>query len=265
MKRVLVVEDHDLVRLSLAAPLRPLYDVAEAATVSAALALLSPTSPRVDACVLDLRLDEPAAALHRELLLQRTPVVVVSGLSVEAAHDMGCVWGAAVLLKPVTDEALTAALDAALEKRPMPDQQPPDRTTQAPPEPPALPAPSAVPAAESAPPSSSLHPAVAIAEMITRRGARLAVAGMIAYLTLRGDASGHPLSAVTVTVLGALGMGVDAFIAAAKKRPGLTALGGAGLVALALAGSATQTQELGSLAAFGVVGATALVDRARTT
>lgn len=265
MKRVLVVEDHDLVRLSLAAPLRPLYDVAEAATVSAALALLAPTSPRVDACVLDLRLDEPAAALHRELLLQRTPVVVVSGLSVEAAHDMGCVWGAAVLLKPVTDEALTAALDAALEKRPMPDQPPPDRTTQAPPEPPALPAPSAVPAAESAPPSSSLHPAVAIAEMITRRGARLASAAIIAWLIYHGDTSGHPLSGVAVASLSALGMGAEAFAAAVRKRPGATAAGVAGLVTLALVGEATQVGELGSLAAFGVVGATALVDRARTT
>lgn len=75
--------------------------------------------------------------------------------------------------------------------------------------------------------------------------------------------TGHPVSAVTVVVLGALGMGVAAAVEAAKKRPGVTAAGGAGLVALALGGTALDLPDAGSVAALGAAAVTALVDHAR--
>lgn len=104
---------------------------------------------------------------------------------------------------------------------------------------------------------------VAVADLITRRVLRGGVAIAIAWLTIRGDATGHPVSGITVAVLGALGMGASALRDAATKRPGATAAGGAGLVLLALAGDVYGVGELGTVAAGGVAAATALIDQAR--
>lgn len=104
---------------------------------------------------------------------------------------------------------------------------------------------------------------VAKVDLISRRLLRGVCALVIAYLTYHGDATGHPVSGVTVAVIGALGMGLAAAADAARKRPGLTAAGGAGLVLVALLGELVDVHELGSAAALGVAGVTALVDRAR--
>ena len=258
---VLVVDDHPAALEALAAPLRERYAVRTAGTVAAALAALAGAS----CVVLDLLLDAPATELHRALHDTRTPVVVVSGLESTAAQQVAAVWGWPALEKPVSPDALTAAVEAALETRPMPDTSPDasgERTTMAPP-PAALPAPRPVPAdADSSPPIAQTDARAAIVDMLTRRILRGVVALAIAGLTVWGDSIGHPVSGVTVAVLGAMGMGVDAVLAATRKRPGATAAAGAALLALALAGDATGAGQLGTLAAVGVAGATALVDRA---
>jgi hypothetical protein len=188
---------------------------------------------------------------------------VVSGLESTAAQQVAAVWGWPALEKPVSPEPLLAAVEAALETRPMPDTSPDasgERTTMTPP---ALPAPPPVPAdADSSPPIAQTDARAAIVDMLTRRILRGVVALAIAGLTVWGDSIGHPVSGVTVAVLGAMGMGVDAVLAATRKRPGATAAAGAALLALALAGDATGAGQLGTLAAVGVAGATALVDRA---
>lgn len=255
---VLVVDDHPAALEALAAPLRERYAVRTAGTVATALAALA----GVSCVVLDLLLDAPATALHRALHDARTPVVVVSGLESTAAQQVAAVWGWPALPKPVSPEPLLAAVEAALETRPMPDTSPDasgERTTMAPPAP--LPEPPAVPV-DSSPPIAQTDPRVAVVDLVSRRILRGLVALAIAGLTVWGDSTGHPVSGVTVAVLGALGMGVDAAVAAARRRPGATAAGGAALLALALAGDATGAGQLGTLAAVGVAGATALVDRA---
>jgi CheY-like chemotaxis protein len=268
---VLVVDDHEAVRDALAEDLRGAFEVLTTGTVGGALDALK-RNASIACVVLDLLLDVPAAPLHRELVACGKPVVVVSGLESEAANTIARVYGWQCLAKPVAHETLNRAVQTALENHVTTPQESP-RVTLVPtgddaPAPDTLPAPPNTPTeptSGSGAPLAGVHPAVAIVDMITRRVVRLASAAIIAWLIYHGDTSGHPLSGVAVASLSALGMGAEAFAAAVRKRPGATAAGVAGLVTLALAGSATQTQELGSLAAFGVVGATALVDRARTT
>ena len=255
---VLVVDDHPAALEALAAPLRERYAVRTAGTVAAALAALAGAS----CVVLDLLLDAPATALHRALHDTRTPVVVVSGLESTAAQQVAAVWGWPALEKPVSPDALTAAVEAALETRPMSDTSPDasgERTTMAPPAP--LPEPPAVPV-DSSPPIAQTDPPVAVVDLLSRRILRGLCSLAIVGLTVWGDRTGHPVDGVTVTALALLGMGASAAVNAVRKRPGATAAGAAGLLALALAGDAGQLGELGTMAAVGVAGATALVDRA---
>ena len=269
---VLVVDDHAAVRDALAEDLRGAFEVLTASTVPGAIDALK-RHASIACVVLDLLLREPAAPLHRELVACGKPVVIVSGLESEAANTIARVYGWQCLAKPVAHEPLNRAVQTALENHvTTPQESPRERVTLVPmgddapaPAPDALPAPPNTPtspAGGSGAPLAGVHPAVAIVDMITRRVVRLAAAAMIAWLIYRGDASGHPLSGIAVASLSALGMGAESFAAAVRKRPGATAAGVAGLVTLALVGEATQVAELGNLAAFGVVGATALVDRA---
>lgn len=255
----LVVDDHAAALDALAYALRDRYEVLVAATVREALAVLARLTPAV--VVLDLLLDAPAAALHRELLLRDLPVVVVSGIEGDAAQALARVWGVPALLKPVTDHDLLTAVQRATratttETPPMPDDNP-QRATVAPPEP-------IAPDARM-PSDAPLHadPVVARADLLSRRILRGVVSLLIGGLTLYGMRTGHPVDGVTVAVLGALGMGPDALAAAARKRPGATVAGGGALLALALAGDVYGVGGLGELAAGGVAAATALVDRAR--
>lgn len=258
-RSVLVVDDHESAAEGLAVPLRGRYAVTVARTVAGALAALAATAFSV--VVLDLALDVDASPLHRELLLRETPVVVVSGIEADAARGMARVWRASALLKPVTDEELLSAVAlAAARSNPPETPTMPDPTPAAPPEP-ALPPPAPAPIPSDAP----LHPdpGVARADLLSRRILRGSVALIIALLTVYGDSTGHPVGGVTVAILGALGMGVEAVAAAAKKRPGVTAAGGAGLVLLALGGDVANVPEMGAVAAVGVSAATAMVDWAR--
>lgn len=250
---VLVVDDHAAALGALAYALRDRYEVLVAATVREALDVLARLTPAV--VVLDLLLDVDAAPLHRELVMRAVPVVAVSGIEASAAEAIARVWGWQHIPKPPGDLALTAAVAAALET-PMPDDNP-QRATVAPPEP--------IPPDARTPSDAPLHadPSVAATDLRTRRALRGFVAALIAGLTVYGDMTGHPVSAVTVVVLGALGMGVAAAVEAAKKRPGVTAAGGAGLVALALGGTALDLPDAGSVAALGAAAVTALVDHAR--
>lgn len=250
---VLVVDDHPSALAGLAHPLRERWTVLVAATVAEALAVLARLTPA--AVVLDLLLDADAAPLHRELVLRSIPVVTVSGIEASAAEAISRVWGWRHVSKPPGDLALTAAVAAALETSPMPDDDAPQRATMAP-----------DPIAPARIPSDaplSADPSVARADLISRRVLRGLCAALIAGLTAYGDAHGHPVSAVTVVVIGALGMGINAALEAAKKRPGVTAAGGAGLVALALGGTALDLPDAGSVAALGAAAVTALVDHAR--
>lgn len=249
----LVVDDHPSALDALAYALRDRYEVIVAATVREALAVLARLTPAV--VVLDLLLDEPADDLHRELVMRDVPVVAVSGIEASAAEAIARVWGWAFIAKPPGDLALTAAVAAALETPPMPDDNP--RATVAPPEP-------IAPDARM-PSDAPLHadPSVARADLVSRRALRGVCAMLIAGLTAWGDAHGHPVSAVTVVVIGALGMGINAAVEAAKKRPGVTAAGGAGLAVLALGGTALDLPDAGSIAALGAAAVTALVDHAR--
>lgn len=251
--KVLVVDDHAAALGALAYALRDRYEVLVAATVREALDVLARLTPAV--VVLDLLLDVDAAPLHRELVMRAVPVVAVSGIEASAAEAIARVWGWQHIPKPPGDLALTAAVAAALET-PMPDDNP-QRATVAPPEP--------IPPDARTPSDAPLHadPSVAATDLRTRRALRGFVAALIAGLTVYGDMTGHPVSAVTVVVLGALGMGVAAAVEAAKKRPGVTAAGGAGLVALALGGTALDLPDAGSVAALGAAAVTALVDHAR--
>jgi hypothetical protein len=115
----------------------------------------------------------------------------------------------------------------------------------------------------SSPPIALTDPRVAIVDLQTRRLLRGLCALLIAGLTVYGDATGHPVSGVTVAVLGLLGVGTTSAVEAARKRPGATAAGGAALLLVSLLGDLVDVRELGSMAAFGVGGAVALVDRAR--
>ena len=255
----LVVDDHAAALDALAYALRDRYEVIVAATVREALAVLARLTPAV--VVLDLLLDAPAAALHRELLLRDLPVVVVSGIEGDAAQAIARVWGVPALLKPVADHDLLTAVQRATrapttETHPMPDDNP-QRATVAPPEP-------ILPDART-PSDAPLHadPSVARADLVSRRALRGVCAMLIAGLTAWGDAHGHPVSAVTVVVIGALGMGINAAVEAAKKRPGATAAGGAGLAVLALGGTLLELPDAGSIAALGAAAVTALVDHAR--
>lgn len=112
MGAVLVVDDHPSALAGLAYALRDRWEVILAATVGEALAALRGPLAIV-AVVLDLRLREPAAPLHRELLLRETPVVVVSGMEADAAMAIADVWGWPALLKPVADADLLAAVERA--------------------------------------------------------------------------------------------------------------------------------------------------------
>lgn len=248
----LVVDDHPASRAALAAGL----DAREAGTVAEALAALLDGRPSV--VVLDLCLDAPAGELHDALSAARIPVVLVSGLDCDDAARVALARGWICLAKPCTHDTLTAALRAALESRTVID---PDRPTIVP----DLPPPPRAVAPERIPSDAPLHadPSVARTDLVTRRALRGLVALLIGALTVWGDLRGHPVSGVTVAVLGALGMGATAIRDAAVKRPGTTAAGGALLLALGIGGDLSGVSELGTLAATGVAAATALVDRAR--
>ncbi len=75
MRRVLVVDDAELIRRGFAEALRAHFEVTEAATVSEALSHL--VGHRPDAVVLDLALDESVAPLHRALADLGAPVLLV--------------------------------------------------------------------------------------------------------------------------------------------------------------------------------------------
>jgi CheY-like chemotaxis protein len=193
---ILVVDDHPAALEALAAPLRERYAVRTAGTVAAALAALA----GVSCVVLDLLLDAPATELHRALHDTRTPVVVVSGLESTAAQQVAAVWGWPALEKPVSPEPLLAAVEAALETRPMPDTSPDasgERTTMAPP--PALPAPPPVPAdADSSPPIAQTDARVAVVDLLSRRILRGLCSLAIVGLTVWGDRTGNPATPAAV-------------------------------------------------------------------
>lgn len=246
--RILIIDDNDAARATISAVLRERYIVGEAPSVAAALAALSVSPHGFAAVVLDLRLDAPCAPLHARLDALQVPVLVVSGLDEAAVRDAAESHGWAHVVKPAEPGALLAAVEAILERPAVVERAP---------------VPVDVEAARSlsSPPYSD--PSVARVDLLSRRALRGVCALAIAALTVYGDATGHPVSGVTVAVLGALGMGATAAVDAARKRPGATALGGAGLMLLALGGQVVDVQGLGSAAALGVAGVTALVDRAR--
>lgn len=246
--RILIIDDSDLARDALSAALREQYVVAEAPSVAAALAALSVAPHGFAAVVLDLRLDAPCAPLHARLDTLRVPVLVVSGLDEAAVRDAAESHGWASIAKPCDPDALVAAVEAILERPAVVERAP---------------APVDVEAVRSASSPPYSDPGVARVDLLSRRALRGVCALAIAALTVYGDATGHPVSGVTVAVLGALGMGATAVADAARKRPGVTAVGGAGLVLLALGGQLGGVQGMGSAAAIGVAGVTALVDRAR--
>lgn len=262
-RSVLVVEDHEGAALGLAAPLRDRYEVTVARTVAEALAALAATA--FAAVVLDLLLDAPAAELHRELLVRRTPVVVVSGLEADAARTIAQVWGAPLLLKPPTDTEILAAVDRAAarnaptETPTMPDA-PPHTPTMAPPPPDApLPAPASAPDLDSVSPLAATDPGVAIAEARLRTVRRVVASLALTGLTVLFELRGHTVPLPVVVALTALGIGVAGAVSALRKRPGVAAGGAAGLALLALGGDLLGVGGAGTLAALGA-GAIPVVD-----
>jgi DNA-binding NarL/FixJ family response regulator len=261
---VLVVDDHPTALAGLVYPLRERFEVLVASTVADALVVLRRVA--VAAVVLDLVLDVPPTELHRELLLRRTPVVVVSGIEGDAARYFARIWGAPALLKPVADNDLLAAVtDAAarntsLETAPMPDE--PQRATMAPPAPAPdapLPAPPAAPDGDSVSPLAATHPQVAVAEAwsrtIRRSIATIAVTGLALYFESRG----HVVPLPIVAALTVLGIGVSGALAALRKRPAVAAGGAGALAVVALGGSLLDEGGASLLATLGA-GAIPLVD-----
>jgi len=111
--RILVVDDDDAARLSLASPLRESgYEIAEAATVAGALAALAGSTP--SAVVLDLSLDADASPLHDALTSRRVPTLLVSGRAPETLPAVADPRGWAYLAKPVAHEALISGVAAIL-------------------------------------------------------------------------------------------------------------------------------------------------------
>lgn len=277
---VLVIDDQPLARASLALPLRGRFEVVLAATVREALDALRRLTPAV--VVLDLLLDAPAAALHREILLRGLPVVVVSGIEGDAAQAIARVWGAPALLKPVADADLNAAVAAALETRTMPDadrlltpdplapdaQAPVSRVTGVTaPTQTQLPAPPSTPAdIDSVSPLAATHPAVAIAEVRYRTMRRIVASVGLTGLAVLFELRGHTMPVALVVGLTALGIGLSGLEAALRKRPAVAAGGAAGLALLALGGTALGLDEANTIATLGagaipVVGL--LADRVR--
>ncbi len=262
MTTVLVIDDHPAALAGLAHPLRERFEVIVASTVAEALAALRRVA--VAAVVLDLLLDVPPTQLYRELLLRGTPVVVVSGIEGDAARAFAQIWGAPALLKPVADNDLLAAVtDAAarntsLETPPMPDD--PQRATMAPPAPDApLPAPPVAPDGDSVSPLAATNPAVAIAEAKYRTQRRVAATLCLTGLAVLFELRGHTVPLPLVIGITALGIGLSGALAALKKRPGVAAGGAAGLLALALGGTALGLDEASTLATLGA-GAIPVVD-----
>jgi CheY-like chemotaxis protein len=254
---VLVVDDHPSALAGLAYALRDRWEVLVAATVAEALAVLARLTPAV--VVLDLLLDADAAPLHRELVMRAVPVVAVSGIEASAAEAIARVWGWRCVAKPPGDHALTAAVAAALEPPPMPDDTTP-RPTLAPPDPAApLPAPAAPPDGDSVSPLAATNPRVAVAEAwsrtVRRSLATLAVTGLALYFESRG----HVVPLPVVAALTVLGIGMSGALAALKKRPGVAAGGVAGLAVLALSGGLLDEGGASLLATLGA-GAIPVVD-----
>lgn len=115
--RVLVVEDHDAIRLFLTMVLRNAgFAVTEATDGDEALEVVRRERP--SAIVLDLTMpwlsgDEFARRLRAQPGGADIPVVVVSAAS-DALARGASIGAAAVLPKPVTPEALVAAVQRAL-------------------------------------------------------------------------------------------------------------------------------------------------------
>jgi hypothetical protein len=238
------------------------------------------------AVILDLRLSESAAPLHRELLLRETPVVVVSGMEGDAAMAIADVWGWPALLKPVADSDLLSAVEraarcadtrpATTETAPMPDDNPqratmapdapssPDATapisrvtgvTQAP-----LPAPPPAPAdLDSVSPLAATNPAVAIAEARFRTIRRVVGTVCLTGLAVLFELRGHTMPVPLVIGLTALGIGLAGLEAALRKRPAVAAGGAAGLALLALGGTMLGLDEANAIATLGA-GAIPVVD-----
>jgi CheY-like chemotaxis protein len=254
---VLVVDDHPSALAGLAYALRDRWEVLVAATVAEALAVLARLTPA--AVVLDLLLDADASPLHRELVLRAVPVVAVSGIEASAAESIARVWGWRCIAKPPGDLALTAAVAAALETAPMPDDAT-QRATMAPPAPDApLPAPPAAPDGDSVSPLAATHPQVAVAEAwsrtIRRSIATLAVTGLALYFESRG----HVVPLPIVAALTVLGIGVSGALAALRKRPAVAAGGAGALAVVALGGTLLDEGGVSLLATLGA-GAIPLVD-----
>jgi len=244
--------------------------VVHAASAAAALELVRGWAAAGSRAVvaLDLVLGDDAAALHDALEGLGGPVLVVSGYESDRGRQTAARRGWRFLAKPFTEEEFRAALDAAAEEGSTPTMSiegPDMRTTPAPRASRPDPGDDEIAPDARLPSDAPLHadPGVAKADLISRRALRGAVALLITGLTVYGDMTGHPVSGVTVAILGALGMGAKAFIDAAKKRPAATAIGGAGIVALALGGTAMSVPEAGQAAAIGAALATVLVDAAR--
>jgi CheY-like chemotaxis protein len=255
---VLVVDDHPSALASLAYALRERWEVLVAATVAEALAVLARLTPA--AVVLDLLLDADASPLHRELVMRGVPVVAVSGIEASAAESIARVWGWRYVAKPPGDDTLTAAVAAALETAPMPDDSP--RLTMTPPAPAPdapLPAPPAAPDGDSVSPLAATHPQVAVAEAwsrtIRRSIATIAVTGLALYFESRG----HVVPLPIVAALTVLGIGVSGALAALRKRPAVAA-GGAGALAVVALGGSLLDEGGASLVATLGAGAIPLVD-----
>ena len=258
MTAILVVDDHPSALAGLAYALRERWEVLVAATVQEALAVLARLTPA--AVVLDLLLDADASPLHRELVLRGVPVVAVSGIEASAAESIARVWGWRCIAKPPGDLALTAAVAAALETAPMPDESP--RPTMAPPAPAPdapLPAPPAAPDGDSVSPLAATHPQVAIAEAKYRTLRRVVATIGLTGLAVLFELRGHTVPLPIVIGLTALGIGLSGAMAALKKRPGTAAGSAAGLALLALGGASFDLPGASLLASLGA-GAIPLVD-----
>lgn len=271
MTTVLIVEDHEAVSNGVSRALRPHFEVVVAATARAAGEALDRGG--VDVVVLDYFLGEGAEDLQQQIAGLCLPVVMISGMDPGKAGVVAQRMGWPFLPKPFTAEAICAKVREALG---VPSTLPPPptevalavRPTTVPPPMPVGQQPQDVAPAPGRMPSDaplSDDPSVARMDLGSRRLLRGFCALLIAGLTFYGDATGHPVSAVVVVTIGALGMGVSAAVDAMRKRPGATAAGGTALIALALGGTLLHLPAAGPLAALGAAVATFLVDRARET
>lgn len=270
MTHVLVIDDSAAARVALVAALAPHHFVTEAASVATALEALARSTPA--AVVLDLRLDADRGPLHRKLLEDGVPVVLVSGDETEHLQAIARTNGWRFAAKPVEPELLVSLVASVIERgaeRRTPTIPPGTRPTMAPAPLPAVEAP--LPIGVTPPEGSSLRPGapdtrperVQIHDAWGRRLKHGLVALCITGLTFYGQKSGHAPDWYVIAILGALGLGPGAAVDALRKRPGTAAVGVAGLVGLALLGDATHLPELGALSAMGVAALPA-VDRLAT-